>query len=128
MNIINIHGRLGKDVELTQSKDGKSIGKFSVGVTRKFNKEITDWFNCVSFGKQAETIAEYLKKGSEIVLSGEIQFGDYTDKEGIKRYTTTLVVNQFDFCGSAKNNDNGNTNNNSFEDGMMPIDDGDMPF
>lgn len=106
MNNITIVGRLGKDPQTTFSKDEKPICKFSVGVNRKFNKEVTDWFNCVCFGKTAELIQQYTTKGSQIVLQGEIQFADYTDKEGIKRYTTTLVVNSFDFIGS-KGNTNG---------------------
>ena len=97
MNNVTILGRLGADPETTFSKDGKTICKFRVGVTRKFNKEMTDWFSCASFGKTAELIQQYFKKGNQIALQGEIQFGDYTDKEGVKRYTTTLVVNSFDF-------------------------------
>lgn len=112
MNNISILGRLGKDVEVTQSKDNKSIGKFSVGVTRKFNKDVTDWFNCVSFGKQADTIAQYFNKGDLIALTGEIQFGSYENKEGNKVYTTTLVVNTFDFCGSSKKKEQNNDYDN----------------
>lgn len=125
MNNITIVGRLGKDPETTFSKDGKAICKFSVGVTRKFNKEVTDWFNCASFGKTAELIQQYFNKGNQIALQGEIQFGDYTDKEGIKRYTTTLVVNAFDFIGS---NGNNNSSKETATDLGEPIDDGDLPF
>lgn len=126
MNKCTALGRLGKDVELTYSKDGKAIGKFSLGVTRKFNKDITDWFNCVSFGKQAETLARYVKKGQQLLVSGEIHFGSYDAQDGTKRYTTTLVINEFDFIAAGQNNSNNEAvYENTFAE---PIDDGDMPF
>lgn len=126
MNKCTALGRLGKDIELTYSKDGKAIGKFSLGVTRKFNKDITDWFNCVSFGKQAETLAQYVKKGQQLLVSGEIHFGSYDAQDGTKRYTTTLVINEFDFIAAGQNNNNnGAVSENTFAE---PIDDGDMPF
>ena len=126
MNKCTVLGRLGKDIELTYSKDGKAIGKFSLGVTRKFNKDITDWFNCVSFGKQAETLAQYVKKGQQLLVSGEIHFGSYDAQDGTKRYTTTLVINEFDFIAAGQNNNNnGAVSENTFAE---PIDDGDMPF
>ena len=129
MNRCTVLGRLGKDIELTYSKDGKAIGRFSLGVTRKFNKDITDWFNCVSFGKQAETLARYVKKGQQLLVAGEIHFGSYDAQDGTKRYTTTLVINEFDFIAAGQNNNNNNNNgdatDNTFDE---PIDDGDMPF
>ena len=130
MNNITILGRLGRDPETTFSKDGKAICKFSVGVTRKFNKDITDWFNCVSFGKQAETLARYVKKGQQLLVAGEIHFGSYDAQDGTKRYTTTLVINEFDFIAAGQNNNNNNNNNGDATDNTFdePIDDGDMPF
>lgn len=128
MNNATILGRLGRDPETTFSKDGKAICKFSVGVTRKFNKEVTDWFNCASFGKTAELIQQYFKKGNQIALQGEIQFGDYTDKDGVKRYTTTLVVNTFDFIAGNGNNTNGGNKETATTEFSEPVYDPDMPF
>ena len=129
MNNITILGRLGKDVELRQSREtGKFVAKFSVGVTRKFNKDVTDWFDCVAFGKTGEIIARYFKKGNQIALQGEIQFGDYTDKEGVKRYTTTLVVNTFDFIAGNGNNTNGGNQETATTEFSEPVYDADMPF
>lgn len=128
MNNATILGRLGRDPETTFSKDGKAICKFSVGVTRKFNKEVTDWFNCASFGKTAELIQQYFKKGNQIALQGEIQFGDYTDKDGVKRYTTTLVVNSFDFIAGNGNNTNGGNQETATTEFSEPVYDADMPF
>ena len=128
MNNVTILGRLGADPETTFSKDGKAICKFRVGVTRKFNKEMTDWFSCASFGKTAELIQQYFKKGNQIALQGEIQFGDYTDKDGVKRYTTTLVVNSFDFIAGNGNNTNGGNQEVATTEFSEPVYDADMPF
>ena len=128
MNNVTILGRLGADPTTTFSKDGKAICKFRVGVTRKFNKEMTDWFSCASFGKTAELIQQYFKKGNQIALQGEIQFGDYTDKEGVKRYTTTLVVNTFDFIAGNGNNTNGGNQEVATTEFSEPVYDADMPF
>lgn len=130
MNNITILGRLGKDVELRQSREtGKFVAKFSVGVTRKFNKDVTDWFDCVAFGKTGEIIARYFTKGNQIALQGEIQFGSYEAQNGTKRYTTTLVVNTFDFIAGNGNNTNGGNQEtattNTFDE---PVYDNDMPF
>lgn len=128
MNNITILGRIGKEIEVKQSQAGKSFAKFSVGVQRKFNKDITDWFDCVAFGKTGEIIAQYFTKGNQIALQGEIQFGDYTDKEGVKRYTTTLVVNTFDFIAGNGNNTNGGNQGVATTEFSEPVYDADMPF
>ncbi|MGL5646738.1 MAG: single-stranded DNA-binding protein [Clostridium sp.] len=127
MNSINIVGRIGKEPEVTQSQSGVAICRFNVAVNRRGQKDITDWFQCVAFKGAAENIQKYFSKGSMIGLSGEIQFGEFTNKEGINIKTTTLVVNNFSFCGSS-NNSNSNNNQSSFTDDMTPVDDGDLPF
>lgn len=129
MNNITILGRLGKDVELRQSREtGKFVAKFSVGVTRKFNKDVTDWFDCVAFGKTGEIIARYFTKGNQIALQGEIQFGSYEAQNGTKRYTTTLVVNSFDFIAGNGNNTNGGNQEVATTEFSGPVYDPDMPF
>lgn len=129
MNNITILGRLGKDVELRQSREtGKFVAKFSVGVTRKFNKDVTDWFDCVAFGKTGEIIAQYFTKGNQIALQGEIQFGSYETQDGTKRYTTTLVVNTFDFIAGNGNNTNGGNQEVATTEFSEPVYDADMPF
>lgn len=129
MNSIVVLGRLGKDVELTYNDKGTAIAKFTVGSTRSSNREVTDWFNVVAFGARAETISQYFNKGSEILLQCEVQLGNYTNKDGIKVYTTTLVVNNFNFTGGSKKAENTSNNNSNIDnDYGTPIDDGDMPF
>ena len=100
MNSVNIVGRFVRDLELKYSKEGKAMLKSSVAVSR--TKEITDFINIVAFGKTAELIAEYHKKGDLIALNGSIWTGSY-EKEGQKVYTFEVCVNQITFVKPAKN-------------------------
>lgn len=101
MNSINILGNVGKEPELKVFGE-TTVCNFTVAVTRRFKRDVTDWFDCVVFGKQAETINQYVKKGDKIAVSGEIQFEQYNDKEGNRRTTTKLIVNNFDLIGKVQ--------------------------
>lgn len=102
MNRHNIHGRLVRDPELTQGADqNKDRTNFTVAVDRRYGDE-TDFFDCVIFGKRAGVIDKYFSKGSEIVLSGEGQIRKYKGKDGVDRKAYSIVVDDFDFCGSKK--------------------------
>ena len=101
MNNIVIHGRLTKDPVLGHFGDGKSVVKFTVAVDRSYtdvngNKQ-ADFFNCVAFNKQAETIDKYFKKGSGISVRGEMQNNRYTDKENNTKDFWQINVEKFDF-------------------------------
>ena len=136
MNSVNLIGRLTRDIDL---KGGNaSVAKFTIAVTRPFKKDESDFINCVVFGKTAETMATYCRKGTMVGVSGRIQTGSYTNKEGNKVYTTDVVVDRFTFTNSFGQNDNNNNNssndnnsNNNDDDifgDITPVDDGDMPF
>lgn len=133
MNKVVLIGNLTKDVDLSfAAGSGTAVGRFTVAVAR-MKKGESDFPNCISFGKTAETIAQYFFKGSKIAIEGHIQTGSYDAKDGTKRYTTDVIVDRFEFVGQANNNNQGNTssnnfNQNNFEDEMTPVDDGDMPF
>ena len=107
MNNVNLVGRFVRDLELKYSKEGKAMLKSSIAVSR--NKEITDFINIVAFGKTAELIAEYHKKGDLIALNGSIWTGSY-EKEGQKIYTFEVCVNQITFVKSAKSESSGANN------------------
>ena len=85
-------GNLTKDIDLKfQAGSGLAIGKFSLAVARQKKGE-TDFINCIAFGKTAETMSQYLFKGSKVAVEGHIQTGSYTNKEGHKVYTTDVVI------------------------------------
>ena len=103
MNLHIIKGRLVRDPEFTkaQSSEGSDRVNFTVAVDRRFGDE-TDFYDCVAFGKLAGVIDKWCNKGKEIVVSGEGHINSYTGKDGVKRKSYSIFVNQFDFCGSAK--------------------------
>ena len=104
MNIHIIHGRLARNPELAKNQDeNKNRVTFTVAVDRRFGDE-TDFIDCVCFGKRAKVIDKYFSTGSEIIVSGEGQIHSYEDKNGIKRKSYSIVVSDFDFCGSKKDN------------------------
>ena len=98
-------GRLVKDPEVRVSQDGKtSICKFTLACNRRFKKEgqpDADFISCIAFGKVAEFIEKYFSKGMKMfVEQGSWQTGSFTDKDGNKVYTNTLLVESVDFCES----------------------------
>lgn len=133
INKVILIGRLTKDPELRfAAGSGKGVTRFTIAVNRQFKKDEADFINCVAFGKQAETIAQYMLKGSQIALTGHIQTGSYDAQDGTKRYTTDVLVESFEFVGGGNKNQGNNSNSNfnkaGFDDDMTPVDDGDMPF
>lgn len=98
MNNVNLIGRIGRDIDsrYTTGTEPKAVARFSLAVSR--NKDETDWINCVAFGRTAENIGKYFSKGSQIGITGRIQTGSY-EKDGVKHYTTDIIVDRFDFVG-----------------------------
>ncbi|MGG7176215.1 single-stranded DNA-binding protein [Clostridium paraputrificum] len=136
MNKVIIIGRLTKDPELIYAAgSGIGVTRFTVAVTRTFKKDEADFINCVAFGKTAEIIAQYLTKGRQIVITGNIRTGSY-DKDGEKRYTTDVNVESFEFVGDNKGQASNQSNNNddAFSGGWgmpedyTPTSDEPMPF
>lgn len=100
MNLFVIHGRLVRDPELTQADDpNKDRCKFTVASDYRFGDD-AGFFDCVMFGKRAAVINKYFRKGSEIMLFGELQQHKWEGKDGVKRTGYSTIVMHFDFCGS----------------------------
>ena len=137
MNKVVIIGRFTRDPEIkyTTGENATATARFSLAVNRRFkNKEgnyDADFINCVAFGKTAEFIEKYFTKGMAIGITGRIQTGSYTNKEGQKVYTTDVVVEETEFVesknkGTSDNVPNNNVNSNSdFEE---TVSDDEMPF
>ena len=126
MNKVVLIGRLTRDPELRfAAGSGTAVSRFTVAVNRQFKRDETDFINCVAFGKTAETISQYLSKGRQIALTGSIRTGSYDAQDGTKRYTTDVVVDSFEFIDSKGNNINAE---NTMDEDITPVDDGDMPF
>ena len=97
-------GRLTKDPEIRVTEAGKSVARYSLAVDRRYKEgEVTaDFFNCVSFGKQAEFVEKYLKKGTKILLMGRVENDSYTNKEGQKVNTTKIIAEEVEFAESKR--------------------------
>lgn len=138
MNKVILIGRTVADPELRYAAgSGTAVCRFTLAVPRQFKKDETDFINCIAFNKQGEAIAQYVTKGRQLAVIGNIRTGSYDGQDGIKRYTTDILVESFEFIGNS-NNGNVNTNNQNNDYWNMstdngfgveePIDDGDMPF
>lgn len=106
MNKTQLVGRLTRDPEVrySQGENASAIARFSIAINRRFknaegNYE-ADFINCVAFGKSGEFIEKYFKKGMAIGVTGRIQTGSYTNKDGVKVYTTDVVVEEVEFVES----------------------------
>lgn len=138
MNRSVIVGRLTKDVDLRYTQNGKAVGNFTLAVNRPFKNKQTndfdaDFINCVAWGKQAENLAQYMKKGSQVGVDGRIQTRTYDDRDGKTVYVTEVVADNIQFLESRKDNDQNRKQqqeNNPFESSAEPldIDDSDLPF
>lgn len=148
MNKVMLMGRLTRDPEVrySQGDSPTAIARYTLAIDRKFKKDgepTADFINCVAFGKNGEFAERYLRKGTKIAVTGRIQTGSYTNKDGVKVYTTDVVVEEHEFCESksSSNGSDGNNNGNSggyigqqpgsVNDGFMNIPDGideELPF
>ncbi len=103
MNKVILMGRLTRDPEVSSSTSGTTVARYSIAVDRKFKREgdpDADFFNCTSFGKQAEFVERYLHKGTKVVVVGRVQNDNYTNKEGQKVYGTRIMVDEIEFAES----------------------------
>lgn len=96
-NHVQLIGNLGNDPKVLEFENGKKVN-FSVATNEYYTKDgekvtETTWHNCIAWGKYAEVIANNVKKGEEVILSGKLSNRSYEDKEGNKRYVTEVVVN-----------------------------------
>ena len=144
MNKVVLMGRLTRDPEVryTQGDNPMAIARYTLAVDRRFRREgeaTADFISCITFGKQAEFAEKYFRQGLKVIVSGRIQTGSYTNKEGRKVYTTDVVIEEQDFAeskGAAKESNQGNSPRAAGQptedaDGFMNIPDGideELPF
>ena len=114
-----IQGHVGGDPKPRFFPSGDESSKFSVAVSEKWKtkegeqKEKTTWFTCTASGELAKACNQYLRKGSEVLIDGKIQTGEYTDKDGVKRYTWELRADVMRMVGGKKDGEQSNGNSAS---------------
>ena len=107
MNKVILLGRLTRDPDIryTQGAEPMAIARYTLAVDRRIKREgeaAADFISCVAFGKLAEVAEKYLHKGTKIIISGRLQTGSYTDRDGRKVYTTEVIVEDQGFAESKK--------------------------
>lgn len=123
MNKVILMGRLTKDPDIRYTQDGTAVARYTLAVDRRYQRDgeqKADFISCVAFGKSGEFAEKYLHKGMKIMVSGRIQTGSYTNRDGQKVYTTDIVVEEQEFAESKKTQEA----NQEQEDGFMSIPDG----
>lgn len=114
MNKVILMGRLTRDAEIrySQGESSTAIARFSLAVDRRFRRDndeqTADFINCVAFGRTAEFLERFGRKGTKFVLEGRIQTGSYTNKDGQRVYTTDVVAENVEFAESKNNSLAGN--------------------
>ena len=126
MNIIALSGRLTKDPELKSGQSGKVYARFTLAVDRPMQKGEADFINCVAFGKTAELIGEYLRKGRKVGVIGRLQMGRY-EVNGEKRTSYDVIVETLEFLES-KNTAKAEENATSEIQEVNSSDDDGFPF
>ena len=138
MNKVILMGRLTRDPEVrySQGDSASAFARYTLAVDRRFKRDgepTADFLNCVAFGRAAEFAEKYLRQGVKIAITGRIQTGSYTNRDGVKVYTTDIVVEEQEFAES-KNANGGEGFNPAPRDngdGFMSIPDGideELPF
>ena len=142
MNKVVLLGRLTKDPEVRYSTGEKetAVARYTVAVDRRFKRDgepTADFIPCVVFGRSAEFAEKYFHQGMRVSISGHIQTGSYTNKDGVKVYTTVVIVEEQEFAESKSESksESKNTSNpveeSSADDGFMNLTDeydDELPF
>ena len=145
MNKVILMGRLTRDPEVrySQGENSMAIARYTIAVDRRVRRDgdqqTADFINCVAFGRSGEFAEKYFHKGIKIAVTGRIQTGSYTNKDGQRVYTTDVIVEEQEFAesksASASNAGaaatNGNAAGSAIGDGFMNLPDGideELPF
>ena len=107
INKVTLVGNCGKNPEISYSKSGSDVAKFSIATSEKWTdkgtgekKDKTEWHRITAFGKLGEICGEYLKAGKQVYIEGRLQYGSY-EKDGVTRYTTDIIASQMQMLGNA---------------------------
>ncbi len=117
MNKVILIGRLARDPEKRSTMSGSIVTRFTLAVTRTYQDQNgergADFINCVAWRKQAENIAKYCVKGTQVAVEGRIQTGSYDAQDGSKRYTTDIICDNVTFLGTKGDSQNKENNYSS---------------
>ena len=127
MNVITVAGSLGKDAEVKYLANGDAICNFSVADSQGRDKP-TIWWNCGLYGKRAESLSQYLTKGQAVTVTGSVSEREWTDKEGNKRKSMDVRVNDVALQGGRKDAEPQQERRQAPKPEPVDIDSDDLPF
>lgn len=124
MNKVILMGRLTRDPEVRYSagENATAVARYTLAVDRRFrrdNEATADFIGCVAFGRAAEFAEKYLRQGTKIAITGRIQTGSYTNKDGVRVYTTDVIVEEQEFAESK--NASGSHTENGYSAAPAPV-------
>lgn len=126
MNNLTMLGRIANDLELKQTTDGVSVTNFTLAVDRRTAKEkTTDWIDCVAWRNTAEFICRYFQKGAPIIVTGSLQTRSWEDKEGKKRKSVEVLIENAEFVPGNKTD---KPQEAPQEEKFVEVEDEDLPF
>jgi single-strand DNA-binding protein len=130
VNKVILIGRLGRDPETRETNSGMTVAELRIATSRgRGDNEQTDWHTVVCFDKTAEIVAKYLSKGRQVYVEGRLQHDSWEDKDGNKKYKTSVVANSVQFLGSRSEAESGGGNySRSSEKRQRSSDDEVIPF
>lgn len=145
VNKVILVGNLGRDAEVRYTPGGAAVARFSIATTEVWNdksgqrQERTEWHNIDLWGKQAESLSEYLVKGKQVYVEGRLQTDEYTDKEGQKKKSTKVRCERVVLLGGGSRGGGGSSERSerstggggasaSHDDTSEPLTDDDIPF
>lgn len=114
INKVILIGNLGRDPEVRYMPSGEAVASITVATTDKWKdktsgeqKEATEWHRVSAFGKLAEIMSQYLKKGAQVYIEGKLKTRKYTDKDGVEKYATDIIADTMQMLGSRGGADRG---------------------
>lgn len=123
MNKVIMMGNLTRDVEIRDAANNTTVARAGIAVNRPFKKDEVDFFNLVAFNKTAEFLSKYFVKGSKILVEGYLRTSNYEDRDGNKKSSTEIIIEQIEFA-SSKRDSGGKAKSNAYrEDDVPPLED-----
>lgn len=133
LNKVMLIGNLGADVDMRQTQSGSAVANFRMATTERFKgkdgqmQDQTEWHKVTAWGRLAEICGEYLHKGSKVYIEGKLQTREWTDNEGVKKYTTEIVAREMKML-DGRNSDQSSQERQEYQAPSSPAMPEDVPF
>lgn len=134
LNKVMVIGNVGQEPKIFSFQNGKKKASFSVACSKRYRdangeqKEQTTWVNCAAFGGIANVVEEYVGKGSQVYVEGELSVNNFTDQQGNKKFVTEVRVTSLQLLGQRNSSSNANKSSGFATGDGFEDEEGDLPF